>query len=392
MNSGMVQRIDRLHSLAQALIIISCPFHHRIESPHMSSPHRKRFRRYFIATLIVIFLIVIVPVGFALNGLSDFDLSGRHVAELDFTHDQNRLSGSLILPDADHRGPIALIIHGDGPQNRFSDDGYLPLINALLDHGIGVYTWDKAGIGESSGNWLDQSMSDRAKEAINAFDAIATARPKQADKIGLFGFSQAGWVIPKALPMNIGIAFGVVIGGAANWQDQGAFYMRQRLMSDGIADNEITKQIAQSRLRDSAIFAPNADYQTYRSAINDSFPMSEDRFGFVKRNITADARSDLARIDQPVLALFGADDLNVDAKSDSVIYRDILIGRHPQNDVILIPDASHGLLHSNLFNYQLASEMPEERQWLFAAMGRYAYAPDVLDQTANWIHQATDSP
>jgi len=55
--------------------------------------------------------------------------------------------------------------------------------------------------------------------------------------------------------------------------------------------------------------------------------------------------------------------------------------------VIVIPDATHGLLRSNLFNYQLSSEMPTSRQMLYVALGRHAYVPGTFDKIAGWIKQ-----
>lgn len=357
----------------------------------MPFQHRAQRRRKKLAILISLAIVIVVPVGFALNGLADFDLSDRYVTDLDFTHDQIQLAGSLVLPDENHDGPIALIIHGDGPQDRFSDDAYVPLINALLDQGIGIYSWDKPGIGESSGNWLDQSMADRASEAMAAYANITASYPGLRDKTGFIGFSQAGWVLPKVLADHHNIAFGVLIGGAVNWQDQGAYYMRKRMQGDGIGDDDIVDAITQNRLRDAEIFAPNARYEDYLAATQDQGrpAMSAARFGFVKRNISADARADLHRVTQPILALFGEDDLNVDARTDAKIYQDILNGGHSQTAVILIPDATHGLLRSGLFNYQRGSEMPAIRPLLFAAMGRHAFAPDAIEIMENWIQQTT---
>jgi len=118
--------------------------------------------------------------------------------------------------------------------------------------------------------------------------------------------------------------------------------------------------------------------------------MSEDRFNFVKRNISADAKDDLARTTSPILALFGTDDLNVDAKTDFATYQSILTGRNKHNETILFADATHGLLRSGLFNYQLASDMPATTQLLFTVMGRDAYAPGVLNRLSTWIGNVTD--
>lgn len=355
----------------------------------MPPPRPSRFRARLTAAVVTFVVLIAIAASLVLRGLTDFDLSGRHIEDLTFTSAGNTLSGTLVLPDENHDGPIAIVVHGDGPQDRFSGDAYLPLINALLDRGIGVFSWDKAGVGQSTGNWLDQSMTDRAIEAKAAFEMVQAKRKPQQGKIGLLGFSQAGWVIPKASPMIDNNAFNVIIGGAINWQDQGAFYTRQRLLAEGFSDAEISEQIAESLKRDEATFAPDADYQSYLATTADPNPMSENRFYFVKRNITSDAVADLKRLRAPTLAVFGTEDLNVDASNDEAIYRDLLDGLNPRNEVTLIPDATHGLLRAGLFNYQLAHQMPLDRQILFLMMGQYVYASGVIDHISSWIHQAS---
>jgi dipeptidyl aminopeptidase/acylaminoacyl peptidase len=74
------------------------------------------------------------------RGLSDFDLAEHNTREVSFTLEDALLSGTLVMPRDSISPPIALIVHGDGPQDRFSGGGYLPLINTLVDAGIGVFS------------------------------------------------------------------------------------------------------------------------------------------------------------------------------------------------------------------------------------------------------------
>ncbi|EPU0991937.1 alpha/beta hydrolase family protein [Cronobacter turicensis] len=82
-----------------------------------------------------------------------------------FTHHEDILEGTLTRPDGVSNPPVVVLIHGDGAQDRWSQGGYLPLVNDLLAKGIAVYSWDKPGVGESRGNWLAQTMRDRSDEA-----------------------------------------------------------------------------------------------------------------------------------------------------------------------------------------------------------------------------------
>jgi hypothetical protein len=195
-------------------------------------------RKYVLIPISVMFVIGIGAAFWVVRGLSDFDLTGHSIREVSFELDDAVLSGTLVMPMDATNPPIALIVHGDGAQDRFSAGGALPLINALVDAGIGVFTWDKAGVGESTGNWLDQTMEGRADEALAALQAISALDDTNLDQVGFLGFSQAGWVLPR-VANQIVPAFTVLVGGAVSWRDQGTYYNRVRMGSEGVAEEEI---------------------------------------------------------------------------------------------------------------------------------------------------------
>lgn len=286
-----------------------------------------------------------------LRGLSDFDLSEYPHTEVQFSTDQGLIAGTLILPGEADDPPVAIFVHGDGPQDRFSSDGYLVQMRLLLEAGIGVYSWDKPGVGQSEGNWLHQSMSDRAREADAALRVVQQIDHVDAAKVGFLGFSQAGWVVPEAAGPGSKAAFAILVGGAVNWEEQGAYYGRQRRAQE----------------------IPRAS-------------MTADRSAFVERNRGADGRDALAKVSVPLLALFGSGDLNVDPVADSETYRQIVMPLRLENKVVVVPEATHGLLRAPLFNYQLVSQWPDWLLAMYVMTGRYAFAPGVWQQTADWIH------
>jgi hypothetical protein len=63
----------------------------------------------------------VVGTLWAVEDLMDFDLSTHDVREISFTVEDAVLSGTLVLPHNCENPPIALTIHGDGPQDRFSN-------------------------------------------------------------------------------------------------------------------------------------------------------------------------------------------------------------------------------------------------------------------------------
>ena len=87
-------------------------------------------------------------------------------------------------------------------------------------------------------------------------------------------------------------------------------------------------------------------YKLYASILAlstyDENPMNEARFHFVAQNYFADSTEELPLIFSPVLAVFGQSDLNADALREAQIYEQSLANGHPDNEVLVWPEASHG--------------------------------------------------
>ncbi len=338
--------------------------------------------KIYLCSIALISAAMIWAATWAARGLSDFGLSDHMLRQVSFEIEGAVLSGTLVTPNDITAPPIAIIIHGDGAQDRFSNSGYLPLINTLVDAGIGVFSWDKAGVGKSTGNWLHQTMDDRADEAIAAANAIATLEGVDPNRIGFLGFSQAGWVLPR-VAKTTAPAFTVIVGGAVSWRDQGTYFSRIEMVTQGIAPDLIESRLLDRTLNYDAVFASMEDPSLAPE-------MDPDRFRFVAGAYWEDSTDLIAEMKGPILAVWGADDLNVDAHADSATYRQQLMPLTDARHVLVIPNATHGLLRANLFNYQLVDDWPWYLQYIFIGMGRTAYAENAIVQIADWIDELDD--
>ena len=316
--------------------------------------------------------IVLLVVGMILR-LADHDLNAPAQEPFVFSAGDTRIEGTLWLPDVPATAAVALV-HGDGPQDRTSADGYAPFINVLLEAGIAVAAWDKPGIGGSEGDWLAQSMQDRQAETRAA---LATLSNRLNLPTGALGFSQAGWVLPGLTAQDAD--FLVLIGAAVSWQEQGAYFTRTRLMREGMTPQESAQTVADLASQDDAVFAPTASYDPASN-------LTPPRWAFIQRNRAADARAEIAEMTLPLLALWGAEDLNVDAKTDAALYRETMQNPHPATEIDILPNATHGLLRSGPYNWQLVAQWPWHAQLRFVFAGRYAYAPGALDRITTWIN------
>lgn len=325
---------------------------------------------------ITVACLVMATVFVVLWRLDTYGLDRRVSEPFAFEANGLLLAGTLWLPD--HAATAAVVLaHGDGPQDRTSQQGYDPLINTLLDAGIAVVSWDKPGIGGSQGHWLSQSMADRS---VNVRSAVCALRSKlQGIPVGVLGFSQAGWVLPRLTPGSAD--FLVLVGAAVSWQRQGDYYTRTRLERTGLSEPDIERVMAQVAADDERLFT-----SSHVPPANLLGSMSPERWAFVRRNLHEDATHDLKKLEVPVLAMWGAEDLNVNPAVNAEIYRKTVGGNHPANRIEVIPDASHGLLRAVPYNTQLTSEWSWLTTLRFLMEGRHAYAPGALETITEWVH------
>ncbi|ADZ92716.1 alpha/beta hydrolase [Marinomonas mediterranea] len=328
-------------------------------------------------TLCIVFSLIIVIAAFTLlHGLDAFHVSDAKQQTLRFQQAKHELEGTLLLPQNTPDAPIVVVVHGDGPQDRYANEGYLPLFHALLKQGIGVFSWDKPGIGKSNGNWLSQTMKDRADEASSALEKLRSLPELQHRRMGVLGFSQAGWVVPK---INVPSDFYILVGAAINWRQQSLYYTQQRLKVAGIPGQEIELQIKTSAKAFDTEFSEESAKQACRAR-----PCS--RADFERRNALSDAREDIKHVSTPTMILSGTKDLNVNT-NNTIKNWDVLLPKSTPYCIKKISNATHGLLNATWFNFQRPDQWSGWAEMLFFLMGDQAYASNVIGLMSNWARK-----
>src|SRR5262249_21988032 len=104
-----------------------------------------------------------------------------------------RLAGVLMLPPGPGPHPALVLVHGSGYGTRGQ---YAPEADRFARNGIAVLAFDKRGCGGSTGDWRQADFDELAGDVLAAFRHLRGDRRIRANKIGLWGISQAGWVIP----------------------------------------------------------------------------------------------------------------------------------------------------------------------------------------------------
>jgi uncharacterized protein len=83
--------------------------------------------------------------------------------ELTVRNGEVTLAGSLWLPES--RPVATVLMHpGSGPSNRDNDVYFPPIRAHLLERGCAVCSFDKRGVGESTGRWLEAGIVEQAED------------------------------------------------------------------------------------------------------------------------------------------------------------------------------------------------------------------------------------
>lgn len=295
-----------------------------------------RRRRWIVLSVVA----VVVLSGAGLVALDEQHRFDLRTQSFTFESGGNTLAATLHLPTSDDPYGIVVFIPGDGTDD--ADPETLPVWEALARAGYATVKWDKPGVRESTGNWLDQDMDDRADEVVDVLGALADRADLDVTNVGVIGASQGGWVIPL-VAQRVDVEFFVAWSTAINWTEQGRYFTERQL-------DDVDPELAE-RVRQADHSERGDTYQQYtqwHAALDaDVQPfftkMTEDRWRFVMRNRDLDARDSLPAVDgTPVLLLLGEEDDNVDVDDTERVYREILGG--PCLEVIRYPGADHALL------------------------------------------------
>jgi len=117
------------------------------------------------------------------------------------------LQGRLVLPDGPGPHPAVVLVHGSEKDAAtvFSHEGWL-----LAPNGIAVLIFDKRGTGSSEGKF-GMDFGQLSDDVVAAVEWLRAQPEIDAERIGLAGYSQGGWISPLAASKTDAIKF-VLVG------------------------------------------------------------------------------------------------------------------------------------------------------------------------------------
>ena len=288
-----------------------------------------------------------------------------------------------------------MFIHGDGPNNRTGGVTYPPIMERMERAGYATFAWDKPGTGESTGQ-IDRSRlgEQRAQIVLDASEVLKARSDIDPGQIGLWGISQAGYVMPRVLSTSEDIAFMIAVScpGMAG-VDQGAHQVAAQAVCAGVSEEEAEQM---KHLLSAAERVQTYDEYVQYKELLDASPgigfaaMFGYRTGVVPEEEwhVSDPDSEyfwnpMEVIEQttiPVLAFFGERDTLIDPIQGAQAYQEALERAGNRNfRVVLVPGTDHNIILSETGCLDERENRPSS-EWT-------NYAPEYLEILEDWLRE-----
>ena len=322
-------------------------------------------------------------------------VGSARIEEITFVSGTFKIVGDLRLPAGRGPYPAVIFVHGDGPNSRISGGTYPPIMERMAQAGYATFAWDKPGTGESIGE-IDQAHlgEQRAQIVLDAVDVLKAHPDIDTRQIGMWGISQAGFVMPRVLLQSDDIAFMIAVSCAGTaGVDQGAYLVSAQAACAGVSAGEVQEM---RNLLSEIERAPTYEAYVQLKQKLDSIPGIDSAaiFGY-KMGVKPEAEwhghnpeseyfwdpiEVIEKTTIPVLAFFGEKDTQVDPVQGAQAYRHALARAGNLNfRVELLPGVDHNLILSETGCLD-EREKRSRSEWT-------NYAPEYLDILEAWLRE-----
>lgn len=304
-----------------------------------------------------------------------------HEKRMEFSNGGQKLVGELILPLGNGPFPAIVLAHGSGQETRESSRGMAYL---FASNGIAAFIFDKRACGESTGKEWRASFKDYALDILSAVDAVSNQPEINKKKIGLYGHSQGGWVVPLAYSIKPEkISFCILsAANAMNPVDENLFAGFEELKLNGM-DESTNKEIYEFRKAKYMIGITGKGMIEYKKTL---LPKAEQKSWFKwtggnlpddvfwKENGFYDPVPALKALDCSVLVLYAQHDISTDSDTNMTLMKNAI--RSSNTTYHLFENANHAMLKVD--RRGLTSKLlPEVTQ----------FADGYIDLLINWVQK-----
>lgn len=276
------------------------------------------------------------------------------------------LAGTLTTPKGEGPFPAVLLITGSGPQDR--DEavaGHRPffvIADAFTRKGIAVLRVDDRGVGGSTGGGPTATSADFADDVLAGVAFLRSQHKIDANRVGLLGHSEGALIAPMAAAKDPRIAFLVLLAPPAVTGDKLLLVQAEAVnRASGVhaAGTELNRHLqlctfdivksaesldmAAEQIRSRCLPLDGVSESNRAAAMKAFEPhvrmATTPWFRFL---LMHDPAPILRSVKVPVIAMFGAKDLQVVASQNAPVVEEILKqSGHSASKVVVLPNLNH---------------------------------------------------
>jgi pimeloyl-ACP methyl ester carboxylesterase len=245
-----------------------------------------------------------------------------------------KLEADLFIPNGGANQKPAVVFTGGSGDGIYQNYAFglveTYILDDFLSRDFAVLLFNKRGMGASEGNYVKNSIQGRADDLYAAVQSIQTHPQIDANKIGVAGHSQGGWVVTQAAADHADIAFLISLAGPTyTMRENSADNSYHYGVCQGMQGEELEAYLEKrSNLVDLSIKIGKLTNFGY--------------YGFDARNMGYDPRDILQTIHTPGLFIYGENDTLVTPSLNIDRMNEIFDNNTPENfSIETIDGATH---------------------------------------------------
>lgn len=275
-----------------------------------------------------------------------------------------KLAGTLTMPKENEKLPAVILISGSGAQDRdetiFEHRPFAVIADYLTRNGIAVLRVDDRGVGGSEGDIRNATSEDFADDVMAGINYLKDRNEIDDEKIGLIGHSEGGIIAPMVANRTNDAAFLVLLAGPGIPGEQILYEQSDRSMKAmGMSEEMITQnRQLQENIFDIVLTEKDSDNRIdrlQRTFSGGMYPMlNEEQKKAIDAQVNAvntpwfrffltyDPYPALTKVDCPVLAIIGENDVQVPAESNlPAIEKASREGENPDFKILKLEKLNH---------------------------------------------------
>lgn len=321
--------------------------------------------------------------------------------------DNIKLAGTLTLPPGEGKFPAVILITGSGTQDRdetiLGHRPFLVLADYLTRKGIAVLRVDDRGAGSSELGSLTATTDNYVGDVLAGVEYLKSRKEIDQKKIGLIGHSEGGIIAPMAAVRSKDVAFIVMLAGTGQTGADIVLTQLDLIERKSGAKPELVAEKIDLQKSLFAIITSEPDNKKAEQKINEMLSARKSKMNETQRKefgkievdvkagmsallspwyryfLTYDPRPTLEKVQVPVLALNGENDLQVPAKENlELISAALKTAGNKDFTIKSFPQLNH------LFQTSQTG-LPNEYGTIEETI-----APVILETIADWILEHTD--